>query len=478
MKSVIMIAYGFPPEGNAGAYRPLRFVTHLPAHAWSASVVSAAPASYERYDSGLLSLIPDATHVVRVPCRDPWQAFQARRASRVQSILTHASLETIGQLRRAHEAPIRSFFRDVVRRAEAWCYHPDMAMGWIPLAVKATVTMAASRRADVIWATAGPVSSLVVARSASQRTGVPYVLDFRDAWTITFNEFEAMRPAWATRADHRRLYRLLAEAQAVTFRSHKEAECYWRAYAGAFDASKVHIIPNGFEGSIDQSVIPDGDKCTLLYTGTLSSYRYDTLLQGLRRLKESDPARAARLQLLVVGEEAAELSKDAAAHGVAALVKTVGPKSQAEIVRLEREAHALLVLGRPQTMKGYELFASAKLFGYLRAGRPIVGVLPSDETNRILRSLGVSTVADSDSVPEVVAVLHRLLDAWTERALQALVPSRTACEAYSADRQTLALVRALEGQAATEPFVPNVVEIPASLRSDLAVGLLTARRAI
>ena len=26
MKSVLMIAYGFPPEGNAGVYRPLRFL--------------------------------------------------------------------------------------------------------------------------------------------------------------------------------------------------------------------------------------------------------------------------------------------------------------------------------------------------------------------------------------------------------------------------------------------------------------------
>jgi len=351
-------------------------------------------------------------------------------------------------------------------------------MGWIRPAVKATVTLADSTGADVIWATAGPVSSFVVARSASQCTGMPYILDFRDAWTITFNEFESKRPAWATRADRRRLYRLLADAQAVTFRSHKEAECYWRAYAGALDASKIHIIPNGFEGSIDQSVMPEGDKCTVLYAGTLSSYRYDTLLQGLRRLKESSPARAARLQLLVVGEEAAELAKDAAVYGVAALVKTVGPKSHAEIVRLEQEAHALLVLGRPQTVKGYELFASAKLFGYLRAGRPIVGVLPSDETNRILRRLGVSTIADSDSVTEVVAVLDRLLDAWAERGLQALVPSRAACEAYSADRQTLALVRALEGAAASEPFVPNVVEVPASLRSDPDGHLLAARRAI
>src|SRR5687768_9418694 len=40
MKSVLMIAYFFPPEGNAGVYRPLRFVRQLSKIGWSTAVVS------------------------------------------------------------------------------------------------------------------------------------------------------------------------------------------------------------------------------------------------------------------------------------------------------------------------------------------------------------------------------------------------------------------------------------------------------
>jgi hypothetical protein len=40
-------------------------------------------------------------------------------------------------------------------------------------------------------------------------------------------------------------------------------------------------------------------------------------------------------------------------------------------------------------------------------------------------------------------------------------------EAYSALRQTAALVRALEGIPAAAPFVPGGVEIPPSLRKDI-----------
>ena len=64
-------------------------------------------------------------------------------------------------------------------------------------------------------------------------------------------------------------------------------------------------------------------------------------------------------------------------------------------------------------MRGYELFAGAKLFGYLKAGMPILGVLPSDETRKVLLRVGVRTVADIDSPAEIAGVLSDLVIAWS-----------------------------------------------------------------
>ena len=119
-------------------------------------------------------------------------------------------------------------------------------------------------------------------------------------------------------------------------------------------------------------------------------------------------------------------------------------------------------------MKGYELFAPAKLFGYLKFGRPILGIVPRDETRKILHRVGADTVADVESPAEILTVLQRIIDAWSSGTLCALVPSRSACGAFSAERQTAALVRALEGAPAIDPFVPGKVEIPPSLREVLA----------
>ena len=75
-----MIAYGFPPEGNAGAYRPLRFVRQLPHLGWIPTVISAIPSQYERYDPALLKIVPNEIEVIRINANDLWQTFQAWRS--------------------------------------------------------------------------------------------------------------------------------------------------------------------------------------------------------------------------------------------------------------------------------------------------------------------------------------------------------------------------------------------------------------
>jgi hypothetical protein len=337
-------------------------------------------------------------------------------------------------------------------------------MPWIRPAVKTAVKVCDRKRPDVIWANAGRVSAFHIAQQVSRHTGVPYVLDFDDAWTITHNDFEARQPRWAKRKARRTMYKLLHGAQAVVFRYHTEAECFWRAYPGAMEASRIYFIPNGFESPIEPFTVPTGNKCTILYTGVVADYRYDTLLRAISILKETMPGLADRLCLRFIGEHMDVIANDAARIGLSDIVHTTGPKPFAEIAALQREAHALLVLGRPGTKPGYELFAGAKLFGYLKAGRPIVGVLPSDETKKVLQHVGARTVADVDSTSEITRILQVVLDNWSAGTLSSLVPDRKVCEAYSSERQTGTLVRALEVVPSEEPFIPGAQAIPPSLR--------------
>jgi hypothetical protein len=133
---------------------------------------------------------------------------------------------------------------------------------------------------------------------------------------------------------------------------------------------------------------------------------------------------------------------------------------------LQSQAHALLLLGW-KPMPGSE-FGGSKIFGYMKSGRPILGVLPHDENTRILRSVGVSTIADAGSVTQITKVLRLLVRAWSTDTLPSLLPNRSACEMYSAERQTKALVRALEGVEALDPFIAGSSNPAKSLESLMA----------
>ena len=420
MMRVMMIAHPFPPEGSATSYRTLRHVRQLPKLGWSAQVITANPAQYERYDPNLLAMVPKETEVIRVNSFDRWQKFQSWRSSKIQKGQSSDSRKMTQGSSIPRHSKIRTWFREKVRTVEAWWYYPDPTMPWIRPAVKTSVKVCERKRPDVIWANAGRVSAFHIAQRVSRQTGVPYVLDFDDAWTISHNDFEARQPRWAKRTARRAMYQLLKGAQAVIFRYQTEAECFWRAYQGAMDQSKIYFIPNGYEAPIEPFMVTTGNKCTILYAGVVADYRYDTLLKAVSMLRDTTPTLSNRLCLRFVGEGMDVLADEAAKLGLSDIIHTTGPRPFAEVAALQREAHALLVLGRPATKPGYELFAGAKLFAYLKAGRPIVGVLPWDETRKVLHRVGARTVADVDSTSEIITILQLVLDNWSAGTLSSL----------------------------------------------------------
>jgi hypothetical protein len=176
-------------------------------------------------------------------------------------------------------------------------------------------------------------------------------------------------------------------------------------------------------------------------------------LEGIAVLKKSDPSKARQLRVVFIGEGTEAIGAMAARLDISDVVETRGVIPFSEVSQFQAQAHALLAMGC-KPFRGYE-FGGSKVFGYLKAGRPIIGVLPRDEGYRVLQSVGVQTIADVGSVDKIVAVFYRLLAAWAAGDLSSLLPDAASCEAFSAERQTRALVLALEGKPAQDPFLPG-----------------------
>ena len=444
MKRVLMITYFWPPDNAAGTHRPLRFARHLRQFDWEPVILTAQPIWYTRYDSGLESRVPENIQTLRSSHRDPWLEFQVWRSRQMKAQPSPTiPLEKSDGIKYFRKLGFRALARNIVKWIESYVYHPDYYMAWISSAIrKAERTFPNGNGIHAIWATGNPWSDFEVGYQLSCRWGMPLILDFRDGWTITYNEFESRRPAWARKWDRRRLNRYLMAAQSVVFLSKKYAQVYQDSYPNLHQ-EKIHIIPNGFEPEPVESLPIKGKQLCVLYAGLLALRKYDTLFLAFSNLLRRGDV--SEMEIVFVGTDEPHAEQLAMQLGLRDHVHFLPHQPFATVQQMMKNAHALLILGE-QPMPGMEFFVASKIFHYLALGRPVLGVLPNNETKNILHILGSQLLADVDSLRQVEQVLLKLYNAWQSDQLGNLVLSQDGLSQYSEPYLSEMLSQILDGK--------------------------------
>src|SRR5438105_11992971 len=81
---------------------------------------------------------------------------------------------------------------------DTWMFVPDRHILWLPRAIAAGLALLRRYQFQVIYATGEPYSSYFIALTLSRLTGIPFIVDMRDPWTLAPYRTE-QRPAlrWA-----------------------------------------------------------------------------------------------------------------------------------------------------------------------------------------------------------------------------------------------------------------------------------------
>lgn len=463
-KKVLLIAYYWPPSNAAGTHRPLRFARHLGQFGWEPVVLTAAPPFYDRYDANLIERVPKDITVLKAPHKDTWQSFQHWRGQR----LAQAKERAPGVTSEIAVSWSGSLLRRCLKGAASWLecrsYHPDLHMRWIKSAVGAALKNFRGTDFQAIFATGGPWSDFEVGYQLSRKWEVPLVLDFRDPWTISFYCFGDRRPAWARAWDRRRLARYLAAAQSVIFMSGTYAECYLAAYPTSLREDKIHIISQGFEpADLYEIPPPQGNCLSVTYPGTIYRQKCDTLFSALGGLMQQHNGNL-KIKLTFIGEYQEEARRIVEQAGLTNYIDLSPPMSFDSANEIMKASHALLVLG-DKPSPGYEIYMPSKIFHYLALRRPILGVCQPDESRHLLlQSIGAGPLADCNSVAEIEAALLALYQAWESDSLARFLPRLESLQEYMEPNLTAALVRALSGQSACNPYHRGEVTVPPSLQ--------------
>jgi glycosyltransferase involved in cell wall biosynthesis len=299
-----------------------------------------------------------------------------------------------------------------LRKDFRWFPEPNYGR-WRP-ALEAMVERVHRRHpVDLSIGTANPHVDFIPGWHLHRLHGVPYVMDYRDAWQL--DVFSGRRLITATPGVRRWERRLMRSAREIWFVNDAIRE--WHVSEHPESAGRMRVVANGFDEYREPLQVPvREDRSSGLvfgYIGTITqNVPIDVLLDGWRRARLAQPLLAGA-QLVLRGyighfgaadPETMQRIESAGVDGV----RYDGPVGKAEITRAYRGFDGLvLALGTGRYV------TSGKVYEYAATGIPVVSVHdPGNAATDVMRGspawvaaqeLTTAGVADAFSRAAVLA---------------------------------------------------------------------------
>lgn len=358
-RRVLIVAYFFPPIGGIGSIRAASFAKYLPEFGWHATVLAPGDTPHAPDDS----LDIRDVRVVRTRSLELSRLGRRPGANRSRADMV-ATREPVGRSRTSRRV------RDAVKQV----VFPDPQIGWYPAAAAAGRRVLREQRFDLIFSTAFPITSHLIARTLRRRSSLPWVAEFRDPWSDDPDFRRVAGPAL-------RLERAIAaEADAVVLPNETFAD-YYRPRWGV----EAAVIGHGSDAAF-QGAAPRPDPPLLAHVGSYYPGRQslETLWAALAAMRDRGQV-VPRLRW--VGAFPDEARAELERQGLTDILELTGFVSQPEALSLMSGASALLACDFVDSSPLSLGTTPAKLYEYLASGVPIIYVgHPDGEASRMLRS--------------------------------------------------------------------------------------------
>jgi glycosyltransferase involved in cell wall biosynthesis len=357
---VLMVAFHFPPSGAVAAQRAHKFARYLPDFGWTPLVVSRSLQPLHPRDESFAGT-PAPTEEL-----DPFEWSRG-----------------LGLLPRSWVDPVRRYL----------CV-PDAETGWKRLLQRRLPELILRTQADVLWANSVPTGSLVAAATVARATSIPLLLDFHNEWTRNMY----YRPSTPRHdAEHHRLEREAIEgAKVVTTLNPLHTEDLRARFPGI----RVETIENGCDPGDYNVAPPDPSRrpIVLTYAGTVYGHQSPTpLLRALAGTGRKD------VEVRVIGDSFGQFDAGTWPFKVTA----EGHRMHRDLGGVFSASSAFFLCLEPPAARQLP----AKLYEYLRAGRPTFGIVPKDgAADRWIREHGAGESVDSAAPDLWTPALGRFLD--------------------------------------------------------------------
>jgi glycosyltransferase involved in cell wall biosynthesis len=385
---VLIVSLYFPPAGGGGVQRPLKFATHLPALGIETHVLAPDDPKWIHRDEDLP--VPTQAWVHRTRFIGP----QGRKVAEE----LHGTEGTERALVLA-----RSFGRRLL--------FPDENVTWNLTAIPAAIRIVRSEGIDVVLTTSPPGSVHLVGAAVKRATGVKWVADLRDSLVAHPHRRAESVFVRAKEKGHEGVAKLVArQADAIVAVSDAIAE----ETRGLDPAGPVVPIANGsdfddFEGLEYRR----GARFRITHAGSFFGKRDPRPF--LTALKQVDADIAVRF----LGDFRAADREWAETLELGDRLELIPYAPRRVSLELQRDSDALLLLIPDAGGRGKGVL-SGKVFEYLAAERPILGLVPPDGAAAdLIRETGAGVVVAPEDVDGIAAALVELRRRWESGELDA-----------------------------------------------------------
>ena len=406
MKRVLVITYYWPPSGGSGVQRWVKFCKYLPAEGWQPVVYTPENPELTSVDDTMGNDLPEDLEVIRTHITEPYEAYR--------KIMGRGAGTDMKKL----VTPIKGGKKSLSHKISLWIrgnlFIPDPRVWWVRPSVKFLRKYLKDNPVDVIVTTGPPQSMHLIGKRLAKATGLPWIPDFRDPWTRMYY----LKPLGLTAASWRKHYRLekgvldaASAVIAVTPLMQEELQ--------AKTKTPVRMITNGFDED-DFAVEPLCDGFfNLTHTGLLASDgNPEKLWKVLGEKCTENPLFREKLRIRLVGKTDADVLGNIEAAGLGPNTVNVGYKTHLEAVAEQKGASALLLPLRNDPE--YILILPGKLFEYLAARRPILGIGQTDGAMAgVIDGTGSGTVSGWDDEETLRAFIDTLWKQYLDGGIKA-----------------------------------------------------------
>ncbi len=351
--------------GGGGVQRILKFLKYWDYSQYDVSVLTVKSSYFYAEDKTLSKEIPSEVTIYRTGSLDPF-----RIAKIIRKFLSGKKQNSENLSRESG-----GFFRKIA----SLLFIPDSRILWLPFALYRIRWINRQIPLDLLIATMPPFTVGIIAGWAFKLFGIPYILDFRDAWTNN-PYLPTISPI------HTKLHKcmelwVLKKACGLTFVNPNLQSYYLSAYPLLKDKPD-QLIRNGFDPDdftdLVQTQLPGSPELLKIgVMGTIYSQGNapNTLIEAISEIVKDNPQFADRIRIFFVGKWTNTFKSWVSGFNLASQINWVGYLEHREALNFISKMD-FLTLAIQSDIAGSENVTPGRIYEYLYLRRPVLALCP------------------------------------------------------------------------------------------------------